>query len=640
MKKLVAVAVFSISGIILSAFSDDVWDGYTRLTWIESTGSNWIDTGVKARNGLIVTTTLKMLSVDPNQAMFGASDADDANGIGFVTRESINETTSTGTWNRMRVIYGGFDSVASGAFTRTYDKNNNGPHRYTTYKFDDGYFTWGSTHPSLPAVVAGDFESQANIFISWMGGPGPNGGSVDYAPAPLLIYDFNIQEKSTGAYIRQMIPARRNSDGEIGMLDVANGVFYGHSGPKPFINGRESSSTHLTAFQSTGYSSELTVSGYTGTTALTHVPVLVKVSSSNISGFSYSDTLANGADVFFSNDKYGIERLACDIDTWNTSGTSLVWVKLPNLSGNNTKFYMFWGGGQAATRPPSTEVWSGYIAVWHMNSYDPETGVRDETGHGFNFTNEIGSTTAAYAGQFGPALKLVNASDSTKGGRLFAPNFDAYITPETVTNLMPEVITVTLWYKKPDGKSGWDDIIDKYIYAENEFDFPDKATQKIRYGWLWQMPNDLAKMSFHYGSGTTSQSLGPTGMNSAQSTWIYAMQRSDGYNHKSINYYTGVLRKSNTATSGVDRNKVFGKTYKPVRLGALAKSTAIDEVRISREVLADDRVTADYFMMHSSSYVTASAAHAAYSAAVEVSGSPQNYGSSITAWTLQFPTVS
>ena len=183
----------------LSAFSDDVWNGYTKLGWIESTGSNWIDTGVKARNGLIVTTTLKMLSVDPNQAMFGASDADDANGIGFVTRESINETTSTGTWNRMRVIYGGFDSVTSGAFTRTYDKNNNGPHRYTTYKFDDGYFTWGSTHPSLPAVVAGDFESQANIFISWMGGPGPNGGSVDYAPAPLLIYDFNIQEKSTGA---------------------------------------------------------------------------------------------------------------------------------------------------------------------------------------------------------------------------------------------------------------------------------------------------------------------------------------------------------------------------------------------------------------------------------------------------------
>ena len=636
MKKLVAVAVFSISGIILSAFSDDVWTGYTRLGWIESTGSNWIDTGVKARNGLIVTTTLKMLSVDPNQAMFGASDANDAKGIGFVTRESIDETTAAGTWNRMRVIYGGFDSVTSGAFTRTYDKNNNGPHRYTIYKFDDGYFTWGATHPTLPAVVAATtFESQYNIFISWMGGPGANGGSEDYAPAPLLIYDFNIQEKSTGAYIRQMIPARRNSDGEIGMLDVANGVFYGHSGPKPFINGRESSNTHTTAFQSTGYSSELTVSGYTGSETLTSVPVLVKISPSKISGFSYSDTLANGADVFFSADMYGIERLSCDIETWNTEGESLAWVKIPSLSGTNTKFYMFWGGGQAAVRPASTEVWGGYVAVWHMNSYDPETGVRDETGHGFNFTNETGSTTVAYAGQFGQALKLVNESDSTLGGRLFAPNFDAYITPETVTNVMPEVLTISAWYKKPDGNSGWNDVVDKYLFTEKEF--WGGANPKVRYGWLWEMPtndkNANTAISFHYVNGNASQSLKPTGMSSAQTTWIYAMERSDGFNHKYTTYYNNGTTKSGTAvagsTSAPDRTKSMGKTYRPVILGCTARSTALDEVRISREVLSDDRVKADYYMMNSASFVTASAAHAAYSAAVEVYGLQQEYGSSI-----------
>ena len=202
MRSKIQHSSFVVASLLLSFFTafsasaDDVWNGYTRLTWIESTGSNWIDTGVKARSGLIVQTQMTMLSVDPNQAAFGASDADDANGIGFVTRPTI-----TSTWNSMRVIYGAFDSVTSGTFTRTYDKNNNGPHRSTIYKFDNGYFTWGATHPSLPAVVAGDFESQANIFISWMGGPGPNGGSVDYAPAPLLIFDFNIQDKSTGAYI-------------------------------------------------------------------------------------------------------------------------------------------------------------------------------------------------------------------------------------------------------------------------------------------------------------------------------------------------------------------------------------------------------------------------------------------------------
>ena len=616
------------AGLLLSFFTafsasaDDVWDGYTRLTWFETDGSNWIDTGVKARNGLIVGGLITMLSVDPNQAVFGASDADDANGIGLVTRPTI-----TSTWNNMRVIYGGFDSATSATFTRTYDKNNNGPHRNTNYKFNDGYFTWGTTHPTLPTVVAGEFESQANIFIGWMGGPGANGGSADYAPAPILVMSFDIQDKTSGAYIRQMLPARRNSDGAVGMLDVANGVFYGHQGARPFINGREYSCTHTTAFQSTGKTAELTVSGYTGSSALSNVPVLVKVSSSTISGFSYTDTLAGGADVFFSSDPYGIERLACDIDTWDTSGTSLVWVKIPSLSGKNTKLYMFWGSGNAASRPASKDVWGGYIAVWHMNSYDPVTGVRDETGHGFNFTNETGSAVTAYAGQFGQALELVNSGDNTLGGRLFAPNFDRYITAETVTNLMPEVITVSAWYKKPDGKSAYDDIIDKYIYGE--IDYWGGADPKVRYGWLWQMPSDLQAMAFHYASGTASQSLRPTKMDSAQTTWIYAAQRSDGYNHKYLCYYTGAMRKSGTATTGVDRTKAFGKTYKPVRLGCTPKPTAIDEVRICREVLSDDRLLADYLMMHSGSFVTASAAHAAYSAVVEVSGSPENYGSSV-----------
>ena len=82
----------------LGAFADDVWDGYTRLTWFETDGSNWIDTGVKARSGLILKATVKMLSVDPNQAVLGGSDA---NGIGLVTRpkgsvvrgQSVSERT-------------------------------------------------------------------------------------------------------------------------------------------------------------------------------------------------------------------------------------------------------------------------------------------------------------------------------------------------------------------------------------------------------------------------------------------------------------------------------------------------------------------------------------------------------------------
>ena len=53
----------------------------------------------------------------------------------------------------------------------------------------------------------------------------------------------------------------------------------------------------------------------------------------------------------------------------------------------------------------------------------------------------------------------------------------------------------------------------------------------------------------------------------------------------------------------------------------------MDEVRVIRECLSDDRIKADYDMVNSASFAVASAAHAPYEAAVEVAGSPQEFGS-------------
>ena len=44
---------------------------------------------------------------------------------------------------------------------------------------------------------------------------------------------------------------------------------------------------------------EITVSGYTGKSALENFPVLVRISPECISGFSYADCAADGADVAF-----------------------------------------------------------------------------------------------------------------------------------------------------------------------------------------------------------------------------------------------------------------------------------------------------------------------------------------------------
>ena len=84
----------------------------------------------------------------------------------------------------------------------------------------------------------------------------------------------------------------------------------------------------------------LTVDGYTGAETLTNVPVLVRLSTA-ISGFDYNDfaSPSNGADLAFF-DANG-RRLAYEIDEWHTNGTSLVWVKLPELR-KGMRFTVAW----------------------------------------------------------------------------------------------------------------------------------------------------------------------------------------------------------------------------------------------------------------------------------------------------------
>ena len=109
---------------------------------------------------------------------------------------------------------------------------------------------------------------------------------------------------------------------------------------------------------------DLVVSGYTGSTTLENFPILVRISSTRISGFSYADCAVGGTDISFRDANDTV--LDFEVDTWNTSGDSLVWVKVPYLSGNATKITVQWNDSAPAAHTPSA-TWSGYAGVWHLN---------------------------------------------------------------------------------------------------------------------------------------------------------------------------------------------------------------------------------------------------------------------------------
>ena len=133
---------------------------------------------------------------------------------------------------------------------------------------------------------------------------------------------------------------------------------------------------------------ELTVYGSSGSGAVENFPLLVRLDPEKITGFSYASfTRDDGSDMMF-HDAEGNE-IPHDIDTWNTQGESLVWVRVPYLSGNQTKLTLYFGRDEGATGNFSrADVWSRYAAVWHLNEGDS-----DATGHGLAAAPHGGGTT-------------------------------------------------------------------------------------------------------------------------------------------------------------------------------------------------------------------------------------------------------
>ena len=69
-----------------------------------------------------------------------------------------------------------------------------------------------------------------------------------------------------------------------------------------------------------------------GEKTATDLPVLVRLSEA-ITGFKYSDLAADGSDLAFGvDDETTVKIYPHEIDTWDPTGESLVWVKVPSVA--------------------------------------------------------------------------------------------------------------------------------------------------------------------------------------------------------------------------------------------------------------------------------------------------------------------
>lgn len=162
------------------------------------------------------------------------------------------------------------------------------------------------------------------------------------------------------------------------------------------------------------YSNHFSVAftGYNGA-PLKDFPALVRLSTS-LNNFDYSKCGSNGSDLRFSDADGNL--IPCEIDTWDASGTSLVWVKVPNLT-RLTVVYGHYGCATPDAMNPN-DVWDDdYVGVWHLG----ESGLplKESSGVSTPFNEATGayntnpSSHFATNGVIGKGFNLNGAASSS-----------------------------------------------------------------------------------------------------------------------------------------------------------------------------------------------------------------------------------
>ncbi len=319
------------------------------------------------------------------------------------------------------------------------------------------------------------------------------------------------------------------------------------------------------------YAKEPTASYKHFTATLSHagtpaadVPVLLRLSEDAIDGFRYADVTETGFECI---DDAG-NLLPWEIDTWDTNGVSLLWVKVPSYADGATVTVRY-GGAFANARPAASEVWSGYVGVWHMS--EASGGIMDATGHALDAT-PMGNTENSVALSDGPVGNARQTATSAEKGYLSIPNYDRFGLGGTFT------------------MSGWVKLTACTSYPRL---FSRKANYTDANGWEIEMSNGSSTAFGARGSGNSPSYSGTFGT-ALNTAWSHVVLAYDGATLTV--YQNGVQAKTGAITAATDNGL-------PLSIGCDSDGSetyaqgAFDECRLMEGAASADRISAEYAAM-------------------------------------------
>lgn len=342
----------------------------------------------------------------------------------------------------------------------------------------------------------------------------------------------------------------------------------------------------VSAFGGFSKSITFTTSGYQGSGPLANFPVLVKLSTA-IEGFDYADFGATTNLVFKDS---GDNVIPYEVDTWNTSGASLVWVKVPSLTSATTFTMYYCGSDDTVNNPSTTWTAANYVGVWHM---DETSGpVADATGHGLTAT-PMGdaSVSVRYSGTDAPiGHARQTGTSSAKGYLTIADN-----------NLLDvgDTFTMSGWVYFTDIQSGKAERI-----------FSRKGTYSDQNGWEIEMnagsDNAFSARGSHKDNGKSDGgAAGCTGnfKPSLKNKWTHVALIYNGAQLTVCSNGYEIATGTISAVQDNDMNLSIGCNATGSEAGYF--HGFFDECRLLDAVASADWIAAEYATVASATFVTA-----------------------------------
>jgi len=351
---------------------------------------------------------------------------------------------------------------------------------------------------------------------------------------------------------------------------------------------------------------------------LVNFPTLINLSSSN---FDYSKTKPDGGDLRFIDPKENTE-LKYQLEQWDTSGYSHIWVNVPQIDGGSDEdhIWMYYNNSNTQALQDTGDVWnSNYLSVWHLN----------ESGGGN--TDEFKDSTSNGNHGTGGAGIAANTPTQADGKIGLAQDFDGngdYLEDADGENYINGLggITVELWIKsnKVPTESG-------FINGKNPPDgFEGPFTSRYdEVGFESPNPPECIKIAIRASNG--EQRIESSSYLQSE-VWQYLAFTWSGDNVIQL-YVNGSLDAPSYNDAGRNapiedlETLIIGKGTKDDGVTETGWNGSIDEVRISNVARSGDWIKAQYLSMNNSFITISSEEDAENSKEDVIVGAPE-YGTS------------